>query len=115
MSQAAFDVIVIGSGFGGAITARRLAEKGMSVLILERGRRWEPSHYPRKPGDAWIFSHDAAGTSQRLARHALLQQHDRGAGGRRRRRLADLQQCRPGGEPRTCSRSGWPAEITYRS
>jgi choline dehydrogenase-like flavoprotein len=34
-----FDVIVIGSGFGGAITARRLAEKGMRVLVLERGRR----------------------------------------------------------------------------
>ena len=51
-----FDVIVIGSGFGGAITARRLAEKGMRVLVLERGRRWEPEQYPRKPGDAWIFS-----------------------------------------------------------
>jgi cholesterol oxidase len=50
------DVIVIGSGFGGAITARRLAEKGMRVLVLERGRRWEPAQYPRKPGDAWIFS-----------------------------------------------------------
>ena len=52
-----FDVIIIGSGFGGAITARRLAEKGMSVLVLERGRRWEPATYPRKPGDPWIYSH----------------------------------------------------------
>ncbi|HKC57864.1 MAG TPA: FAD-dependent oxidoreductase, partial [Vicinamibacterales bacterium] len=51
-----FDVIVIGSGFGGAIMARRLAEKGMRVLVLERGRRWEPSTYPRKPTDPWIFS-----------------------------------------------------------
>lgn len=51
-----FDAIVIGSGFGGAITARRLAEKGMRVLVLERGRRWEPEQYPRRPGDAWIFS-----------------------------------------------------------
>src|SRR5689334_23610446 len=53
-----FDAIVIGSGFGGAITARRLAEKGMRVLVLERGRRWEVEQYPRKPTDAWIFSHD---------------------------------------------------------
>ena len=53
-----FDAIVIGSGFGGAITARRLAEKGMRVLVLERGRRWEVDQYPRKPTDAWIFSHD---------------------------------------------------------
>lgn len=50
-----FDVIVIGSGFGGAITARRLAEKGMRVLVLERGRRWEPETYPRAPGDPWFF------------------------------------------------------------
>src|SRR5688572_18791517 len=53
-----FDVIVIGSGFGGAITARRLAEKGLRVLVLDRGRRWEPAQYPRKPGDAWLFSDD---------------------------------------------------------
>jgi cholesterol oxidase len=52
-----FDAIVIGSGFGGAITACRLAEKGMKVLILERGRRWDVQQYPRKTGDAWIFSH----------------------------------------------------------
>ena len=32
-----YDVIVIGSGVGGAITARRLAEKGVRVLIIERG------------------------------------------------------------------------------
>ena len=51
-----FDAIVIGSGFGGAITACRLAEKGMRVLVLERGRRWKPAEYPRKPGDAWLFS-----------------------------------------------------------
>ena len=89
-----FDVIVIGSGFGGAITARRLAEKGMRVLVLERGRRWEVDQYPRRPGDAWIFSHDHPALSQRLDGHALLQGHGGGAGGRRGRRVADLQQRR---------------------
>ncbi|MFQ5630114.1 MAG: GMC oxidoreductase [bacterium] len=53
-----FDVIVIGSGFGGAVTACRLAEKGMKVLVLERGRRWQPKDYPREPGDAWIYDPD---------------------------------------------------------
>jgi cholesterol oxidase len=53
----AFDLIVIGSGFGGAITAARLAEKGYRVLILERGRRWTPETFPRKPGDAWLWDH----------------------------------------------------------
>jgi cholesterol oxidase len=42
-----FDAIVVGSGFGGAVTACRLAEKGLSVLVLERGRRWDPADYPR--------------------------------------------------------------------
>lgn len=50
-----YDVIVVGSGFGGAVAACRLAEKGMRVLILERGRRWEPKDYPRKPEDAWVW------------------------------------------------------------
>lgn len=53
-----FDAIVIGSGFGGAVTACRLAEKGARVLVLERGRRWDPKDYPRKPGDAWFFDHE---------------------------------------------------------
>ena len=50
-----YDAIVIGSGFGGAITACRLAEQDLSVLVLERGRRWVPGDYPRKPSDPWVF------------------------------------------------------------
>jgi cholesterol oxidase len=52
-----FDTIVIGSGFGGAVTACRLAERGAKVLVLERGRRWDPKDYPRTPGDDWFFDH----------------------------------------------------------
>ena len=53
-----FDVVVIGSGFGGAVTACRLAEAGRKVLVLERGREWTPQSYPRGPGDAWIWDDD---------------------------------------------------------
>ena len=53
-----YDVIVIGSGFGGAITGCRLAEAGYKVLILERGRRWNKTNYPRKPEDKWIWNGD---------------------------------------------------------
>ena len=52
-----YDVIIVGSGFGGAVSACRLAESGMRVLVLERGRRWQASEYPRAPGDAWIWNH----------------------------------------------------------
>src|SRR5262245_28090185 len=53
-----FDAIVIGSGFGGAITSARLAEAGYRVLILERGRRWDVKDFPRQPDDAWTWDHD---------------------------------------------------------
>src|SRR5882757_6731990 len=52
-----FDVIVIGSGFGGAITSCRLAEKGRKVLVLERGKKWDRTTYPRELEDEWIWSH----------------------------------------------------------
>lgn len=42
--QQNYDYIVIGSGFGGSVSALRLAEKGYSVLVLEKGS-W------KKPGD----------------------------------------------------------------
>jgi len=50
-----FDVIVVGTGFGCAITSCRLAESGARVLVLERGRRWTPATYPRKLGDPWLY------------------------------------------------------------
>ncbi len=34
------DVMIIGSGFGGAVTALRLAEQGIHAVMLERGKRW---------------------------------------------------------------------------
>lgn len=53
-----FDVIIIGSGFGGAVTACRLAERGMKVLVLERGRRWDPKAYPSQTNRDWIYDPD---------------------------------------------------------
>lgn len=47
-----YDAIVIGSGFGGGAAACRMAEAGMDVAILERGRRWERSDFPERIEDA---------------------------------------------------------------
>ena len=42
-----FDFIVIGSGFGGSVSAHRLTGKGYRVAVMEMGRRWTPENLPR--------------------------------------------------------------------
>ncbi|MGA2904897.1 MAG: GMC oxidoreductase [Candidatus Korobacteraceae bacterium] len=42
-----FDFIVVGSGFGGSVTAHRLTEKGYKVAVMEMGCRWTPENLPR--------------------------------------------------------------------
>ena len=44
-----FDAVVVGSGFGGAVSAFRLAEAGLSVCLLERGKAYPPGSFPRTP------------------------------------------------------------------
>src|ERR1019366_527982 len=43
------DAVGIGSGFGGAVAAYRLAQAGLSVILLERGRAYPPDSFPRTP------------------------------------------------------------------
>ncbi|MEO5741473.1 MAG: GMC family oxidoreductase [Vicinamibacterales bacterium] len=107
-----FDVIVVGSGFGGAIAARRVAEKGMRVLVLERGRRWEPDQYPRKPGDAWIFSdtnparHNGWMEMRFFNRMTVAQAAGVGGGS------LSYSSVAVEANPEVFAK-GWPAEITY--
>jgi len=42
-----FDFIIIGSGFGGSVSAHRLVEKGYRVAVMEMGRRWTPDNLPQ--------------------------------------------------------------------
>ena len=42
-----YDFIIIGSGFGGSVAALRLKEKGYSVLVIEKGKRYTENSYPR--------------------------------------------------------------------
>lgn len=46
-----YDVIVVGSGFGGSVTALRLTEKGYKVGVLEAGRRFTPDSLPKNSWD----------------------------------------------------------------
>jgi cholesterol oxidase len=107
-----FDAIVIGSGFGGAISACRLAEAGYKVLILERGRRWDKSTYPRTPEDQWmwnnehpekeqgwldfhVFPHMSVATGAAVGGGSLI--------------YANIS-CEA---PQSAFQTGWPKEITY--
>ncbi|MBJ7347635.1 MAG: GMC family oxidoreductase [Thermoleophilaceae bacterium] len=46
-SQQDFDWIIVGSGFGGSVSALRLAEKGYSVCVLECGKRFEDDDFAK--------------------------------------------------------------------
>ncbi|MEU9705154.1 GMC family oxidoreductase [Streptomyces sp. NPDC047981] len=50
-----YDVIVVGSGFGGSVTALRLTEKGYRVGVLEAGRRFTRAELPRNSWDLKNF------------------------------------------------------------
>lgn len=55
------DVVVVGSGAGGAVTARVLAEAGLDVIVVEQGEHFDASSYPSDPIDALPLLYRDAG------------------------------------------------------
>lgn len=55
LSDKTYDFIVVGSGFGGSVSAMRLIEKGYSVIVLERGVRFQDEDYPKTNWDIWKY------------------------------------------------------------
>jgi cholesterol oxidase len=51
MTEFDYDWLVIGSGFGGSVSALRLAEKGYSVAVLECGRRFADADFAKQTAD----------------------------------------------------------------
>ncbi len=107
-----FDVIVVGSGFGGAVAAARLAEGGARVLVLERGRRWRTDQYPRKVTDPWIYQHTRPEKHNgwldlRFFRRMIVVQ-GAGVGGGSLCYSSVVMEADP-----ELFETGWPQEITY--
>jgi cholesterol oxidase len=50
-----YDVVIIGSGFGGSVAALRLVEKGYTVAVLEAGRRFADADFPKTSWNAKKF------------------------------------------------------------
>src|SRR5512143_2962704 len=55
MEQQTYDYVIIGSGFGGAVSAMRLTEKGYSVLVLEQGKRFRDQDVPKSTLLFWKY------------------------------------------------------------
>ena len=87
-----FDVLVVGSGFGGSVTALRLTEKGYRVGVLEAGARFEDDDFASRHLRPQALP---VGARARLLRHPADRRrprHDDRRRRRRRRRLAGLRQ-----------------------
>ncbi len=50
-----YDFVIIGSGFGGAVSALRLVEKGYSVLVLEKGKRFRDEDFALTNWQFWKY------------------------------------------------------------
>jgi cholesterol oxidase len=108
-----YDAIVIGSGFGGAVSAARLAEAGARTLVLERGRRWDRSNYPIRSGD-WIWDqHDPARCNGwldlRIFRNMAVAQGAAVGGGSHI--YANISAV----PPAETFAAGWPPEVTFEA
>jgi len=84
-----YDAVVVGSGFGGSVTALRFAEAGLRVCVLERGKSYGPGDFPRTPRlmarnfwdpsaglqglfDVWAFRHIEAVVAAGLGGGSLI-------------------------------------------
>jgi cholesterol oxidase len=85
MEQQVYDYIIIGSGFGGSVSAMRLTEKGYSVLVLERGKRYRNEDFPKSNWNIWKFLWLPAlgchGIFEMTFMNGLLALHGAGVGG----------------------------------
>ena len=85
-----FDFIVVGSGFGGSVTAHRLTEKGYKVAVMEMGRRWTPENLPHTSWSLHRWFWRPSSGFARVLQHALLPACHHPAWLRRRRRFDHL-------------------------
>jgi len=58
MQAPQYDWIIVGSGFGGSVSAHWLTQKGYSVLVIEKGRRFAPEDFPKTNWDLkrWMWN-----------------------------------------------------------
>ena len=55
MTKKIYDFVIIGSGFGGSVSAMRLTEKGYSVLVIEQGKRYQDQDFATTNWKIWKY------------------------------------------------------------
>lgn len=73
--QNRYDAIVVGSGISGGWAAKELCEKGLKVLLLERGKPLEHPNYPTATKDPWNFEHCGSLTEEDKTKSYVQQRH----------------------------------------
>jgi cholesterol oxidase len=80
-----YDFVVIGSGYGGSISAMRLSEKGYDVLVLERGKRFRDKDFAKSDWNLWKHQWIPAlrcfGIWQNTLLNGIMILHGSGVGG----------------------------------
>lgn len=70
-SKNTYDAIVVGTGISGGFAAKELAEKGLKVLVLERGRDVKHPDYPTATKDPWEFPNAGKPTQEDLKQQGV--------------------------------------------
>jgi choline dehydrogenase-like flavoprotein len=70
-----YDVIIVGSGISGGWAAKELCEKGLKVLLLERGTNVVHPNYPTATKDPWQFEHRLHLSKEDKKKHFVQSRH----------------------------------------
>ncbi len=80
-----YDFVIVGSGFGGSVSAMRLAQKGCKVLVLEKGRRFSRQDFAKTNWDLprylWAPLFKCFGIQQISLLRGVMVMHGAGVGG----------------------------------